>query len=486
MQHIALIGLGPHARRIYFPYLERLVKNDEQFKLELIIDLEMNRETVLSFLSKQQLQPAHVIFLDTKTGLAPTKIDPLAAKALSNHKIAKAIIATEPKAHKIYLDECIKQGIPVVVDKPVTSPLGLTPKPSKVPKLKQERAAKQIYKDVQALQKSIDKHPGARVLVQCQRRNHTGYNLILDTITDIVTEFGVPITYIDIHHSDGMWNMPDEFLFRENHPYKYGYGKLMHSGYHFVDLLSSLIKINTKLVDKTPDSINVFSQALRPQDQHEIISHKQYENFFGKAKADALHVDMRNKALRSFGELDSYSQIQLTKKNRVITTAQLSLMQSGFSQRAWAELPEDTYKSNGRVRHEFINVHIGPLASIQVHSYQSTEISKQAKFLYEPGGKNHFDIYIFRNSSLIGGKPFEHIQFGKEDAKIHKKNIGYLGQNEEARHVTLDELMYDKPSISELQHHIETNKLIAAISQNHIKQHRGTIPYSKFKFKDIF
>ena len=30
----------------------------------------------------------------------------------------------------------------------------------------------------------------------------------------------------------------------ENHPYKYGYGKLFHSGYHFIDLLAEFVKLN--------------------------------------------------------------------------------------------------------------------------------------------------------------------------------------------------------------------------------------------------
>lgn len=54
----------------------------------------------------------------------------------------------------------------------------------------------------------------------------------------------MPINKISISHSDGNWNMPSEVIFRENHPYKYGYGKMMHSGYHFIDLLSWFMEIN--------------------------------------------------------------------------------------------------------------------------------------------------------------------------------------------------------------------------------------------------
>ena len=33
-------------------------------------------------------------------------------------------------------------------------------------------------------------------------------------------------------------------ILRDNHPYKYGYGKLLHSGYHFVDLISIFLRAN--------------------------------------------------------------------------------------------------------------------------------------------------------------------------------------------------------------------------------------------------
>ena len=484
-ERIALIGLGPHAKRIYYPYLDKLIKNDSSFSLDLIIDLDTNKHLVEDFLKKQTLRPKSVIYLDSVKQITPRKIDPIAYEAIKNNKITKAIIATEPKAHKIYLETFIKLGVPVVVDKPVTAPVGLMSSNPANPLTQYGRASQSIYKDVVALQKMIENNPKSRVLVQCQRRNHGGYKIVMDKVSEIVKEYGVPITYINIHHSDGMWNMPDEFVYRENHPYKYGYGKLMHSGYHFIDLLTSLLKMNLELADKKPDTIKLFSQNVRPFDQHVTVADSQYENFFGKEMVERSKPYMAKKLLKSYGEVDSHSQIQLTKQGRVITTAQLSLMQSGFSQRAWADLPNDTYKSNGRVRHEFINIHVGPIFSIQVHSYQAVEIADQSKHYSNPGDKNHFDIYIFRNSNLIGGEPFEVIKFGANDNHRHVDNLGYLGHNEEARYRTMDELMYGQPSNSELEQHIETNKMLAAIHKNHIKQHYGKIPISKFKIKEI-
>lgn len=92
---------------------------------------------------------------------------------------------------------------------------------------------------------------------------------------------------------------------------------------------------------------------------------------------------------------------------------------------------------------------------------------------------------MFRNSNLISGKAFELIKFGEDDVEQNKTGK-YLGHNEEARHKTLDELMYGLPSNSELKQHLTTNRIISALYKTQDKQVSDIIPYSKFKFKDIF
>ena len=104
----------------------------------------------------------------------------------------------------------------------------------------------------------------------CQRQYHRGYEKIKDILTKVVNEYKVPITNIDIFHSDGAWEMPHD-LDKENHPYKYGYGKLFHSGYHFIDLLSDFIKINDSLGgNKKIVDGDVFSKVFTTNDEMNI------------------------------------------------------------------------------------------------------------------------------------------------------------------------------------------------------------------------
>jgi predicted dehydrogenase len=474
MKRVALIGLGPHAKRIYYPFLTELTRSDSEVSLELVIDLDMNREAVESFLSKSSLKPKHVIYLDSSEQINPDDIHPMAATALREHGIDKVILSTEPKAHKVYLKECIVLGIDVLTDKPVTAPVDV---------VSSEDAAEEIFGDVKELVDSLETST-SRVLVQCQRRNHNGYRRVFELIESLVTEYDMPVTYASVHHSDGMWNMPDEYFYRENHPYKYGYGKLMHSGYHFVDLITGLLKVSSRAKGKMPDTLELFSQYSRVKDQFGVITADNYRQFFGDETAERFEQNIQSPDKDAFGEVDSYSQIQLSGGGTILTTIQLSLIQSGFSQRAWAPLPEDAYKSNGRIRHEYVNIHLGPLASIQIHSYQSKQIHEQPMSLYDVGESNHFDIYIFRNSNLIGGKAFEKIQFGNEDIQENESDA-YIGHNEFARYETLYELIYDKPSSSELRSHLATNRLLSEIYKNHARQTSGKIPFSKFDAKEI-
>lgn len=472
---IALVGLGPHAMRIYYPYIADLVERDNSVNLELVVDLEVNKAKVEKFIQSSRLKPGRVIYLNGDEHMLPLNTPYEVSQAFDELNINRVIVSTEPKAHKVYLMECIRRGVPVVTDKPVTAPIGLVTSID---------AASTVYTDVLELVELMSSHYGSRVLVQCQRRNHDGYKKVFDVAKSLIDDYQIPMTYISIHHSDGMWNMPDELFYRENHPYKYGYGKLMHSGYHFIDLLATLLQLNNRIDSKKPDSMTIFSEYSRAIDQQIVINRSDYKRFFGVNVANRLSAFSADDGLNNFGETDSYTQLQFSKNDRIITTAQLALIQSGFSQRGWPDLPEDSYKSNGRIRHEYINIHIGPLASIQVHSYQSKQINEQSILDYTTGGNNHFDIYVFRNSNLIGGEAFEKIEYGSDDL-CEKRNLSYLGHNEHARSTILDELIYDLPSSSELSSHIATNKILSEIYKNHARQTAGDIPFSKVSTKEI-
>lgn len=223
--------------------------------------------------------------------------------------------------------------------------------------------------------------------------------------------------------------MPTEFIERENHPYKYGYGKLFHSGYHFIDLLAWFMECNRNVKEKQVNNATIAVMANKLMDFCYVFNNYDYKKILRTNKFE--EVLNRKEQLEKFGEIDYHAMIDFKDEDKIITNCTLNLMQSGFSRRAWSELPEDTYKSNGRVRHERVNIQIGPLANIQVHSYQAYEIADRDKTNNnDVGSVEHFDIYIFRNSELIGGKTFEKLDIATLSEKDKKYFNGY---NEKAR-----------------------------------------------------
>ena len=86
-------------------------------------------------------------------------------------------------------------------------------------------------------------------------------------------------------------------------------------------------------------------------------------------------------------------------------------MHNGFARRSWILPGDDLYKGNGRVKHEYHNIEQGPYQNIQIHSYQANDKHQvNTEDDYSLGGNNHFDIYIFRNSDILGGEPLQVIR----------------------------------------------------------------------------
>ncbi|MFA5987057.1 MAG: Gfo/Idh/MocA family oxidoreductase [Candidatus Paceibacterota bacterium] len=479
MKNYILVGLGPHAKRIYYPFLEKH-QTTHKINLKLIIDLKSQEEKITKYISGKNIKPEKILFIEDSVKNRMGKTIDIAAKKelnnlVKNCKIDGIIISTEPKAHKAYAIWAIKNNINILMDKPITAPVGLATKTS---------AAKKIYKDYTDLKNALDASQ-SKFYVVCQRRSHEGYNFIKSYLEKFLAEHKVPISYVDINHADGAWNLPHEFD-KENHPYKYGYGKLMHSGYHFVDLLAWISKINTAHSGTGPDSVNLYTARFAPNDFFHQIQKENYRNFFGREETENFFQSYDPKKFDHFGELDAYALMQFKKEGRVVTTASLNLQQNSFSRRGWFDLPEDTYKGNGRVRHERVNIQVSHLLNIQVHSYQSYESTKtneQNIASGEIGGKDHFDIYIFRNTNIVGGQAFTKISLGKTINKKNKKDTYYLGHNEKARETTLLNFINNKDDDSELKHHEFTNQLLSNIYLSMTKDAKTSNSRVSFKTK---
>lgn len=429
---IALVGLGPHAKRIYLNYFKK-----HKVNFVLLIDLESKKDEIREYLNNNGFKNVKIFTisdsLKDKEHLPEEIADNLLA-VCNTFEISHLIIATEPKAHNMYLEFALKNNINVLSDKPITVTKNMT-------SMRSINKVRKQYYDILRLANNSD----AMCKIMCQRQYHRGYEKIKEILSDVVEKYQVPITYIDIYHCDGNWEMPHDLL-KENHPYKYGYGKLFHSGYHFIDLLSDFIKINNKLTgSKRIMDGEVYSSFLTPNDELNIFNIDDYKRIFDGQNIPDYYENNKKPKFNKFGEKNFYGSIDFKNKyGQLITHANLNLLHYGFSRRGWIE-SRDYYKNNGRIRHESINIQVGTLMNIQVHSYQSKEIKDRTKDMHleeQVGGLEHFDIDIYRNVDVIGGKPFERIKLGDLYSDKEKENI--LGYNELSREVYLTNFLKGK------------------------------------------
>jgi len=431
--NIVVVGIGPHSKRTYLNFFEK-------YKIcpKLIIELESEKENVSAFiLEKGWNSILFTIPAEYKDALVlPKQYQNQLDIICKEKEITHAIIATEPKGHLMYLDYFLSKKIHTLTDKPIVV----------FDNMLEFANIKKLRDSYYRLLQSGNKNTVCKVL--CQRNFHKGYEYIRNLIKRIIVEYSIPITYISIYSCDGNWVMPHDLNY-ENHPYKYGYGKTFHSGYHHIDLLISLLKLNNYTsIEKKIVKAKMYNSFVTPNDELDIICLSDYKILFNNEKFPDFY-DKQDFNFLNYGEKDIFSQIEFTNlNNRIITIANLNLLESGFSRRGWLHTKEDRYKGNGRVRHESLNIQLGPLLNIQIHSYQSKEIKDRTTKEIDFGGLDHFDIDIYRNTELIGGQPYERIR--TTDFYDFSKEKYFKGLNEMGREDAIKSFIYLKEDENDL------------------------------------
>lgn len=433
--NIMLIGCGPHAKRVYVPKLKEIESNSG-IKLKAVVELKEKQEDILPFVSKY-FENVNYIFVDKfeekfKQSL-PDELENRLNSIIAEENINSVIIATDPLNHMQYALWALKHNLHILMDKPISTYDNIS---------NNVEQAEQLKRDYELLVEnySADK----AFIVNAQRRFLPQFQIVQDFVNEIANKYGMPITSMQSTHSDGQWRLPEEVLKFKYHPLL-GWGKVSHSGYHFIDMASKMVKDSFKEASKSFDEISVYSKFIRPsgvllqQNQRDLekIFGDKYKQFDSRTDEELLKIYKgKNEA-----EVDANSIISLSYNGIPVTNITLNLMHNGFSRRSWLNSNmKDLYKGNGRVRHEYHNIEQGCLQNIQIHSYQSKDkhdTNNERDF--EIGGNNHYDIYVFKNSEIVGGQTLQIIK-GKDIAEryfLDKTRI----MNELARHEALKQFL---------------------------------------------
>lgn len=435
MNQLIIIGFDEIVSNKYIDIIEKAIK-DKQISSYSIIDLEDSKNEIKNRISKIYIKPANEIYLKAnKRNVGIEQIED-AFKTIqekSQDKI-KVYIATELRSHLFYLTYCLEKGYDCLIEKPIFAPL----KKGVFYPQKISHTMKKICNMAQ--KKDI------KTSVMTLGRYHPIYNeILIENIKKRVIKYSTPVTSINMRVNGGVWNLHKEYLEREDHPYKYGYGMLMHGAYHYLDIFIQLVELNKLIYPNDHMIMAVKTYAAYPFDQNDRISKKISEKFDDYDK----NFKKKNKNVK-FGETDFVVAFELkneTKKS-VITLGTLSFEQTTPSIRFWKDFPVGVYNKNGRISSVDVEAKLSVLYSMHVSCFDVPE-------------------KINNNIEKIGAKAVvttrSNFNLLKDEEPITEKEYNGLFHNISNKKV-MENWIYDKESKSRLSMHKNVMNLISCIA----------------------
>jgi hypothetical protein len=485
---IILVGCGPHGKRIYLPALREL---QEHLELALVIDLKAKEADVRAAIAGNWDPGPEMLFIDPFPETMPEALDRKLSSFVAAKNITGVIISTEPLVHRTYAEWALHNELSILIDKPITARANSTSNLSSADGIMVDYLLLlEQYQNLQRRKKTI-------FTVNSQRRFHAGFQFVEKKLREIGGKTNCPVTFINSYHCDGQWRFPSEIVTQDYHPYRFGYGKASHSGYHIFDTLYRLY-MASGIQDKAADSMEIVSSFIQPNGFIKQFAEADYYSLLGDryhAVKEWTDTELQD-IYRDYGEIDLSAIVRLKKDEEAIANFSLNLIHNGFARRTWLRPGIDLYKGNGRVKHEHHNIQQGPFQNIQIHAYQASDKHDHQNGLEDSlGGKNHFDIYVFRNPLVSDSQ---------DSLNVYKLNEIFSGEDvanpsmlvmERAKYQVVGEFVdflvgrKDKSALrSQIEDHIIPVQLMSGIYRSHILQ-RNKLPCgvrSHFGFSESY
>ncbi|MGW7539521.1 hypothetical protein ACWGKQ_00130 [Streptomyces sp. NPDC054770] len=357
--HLIVIGFDEIVANKYLPCIRDAITSG-YIDSYSIIDLESQRTEIDRRIQAASLKPRGVVYLPDSGDRARETPQEVIAAAVQRLRVpgvpTKVYIATEVRAHEAYLRFCVENHIDSLVEKPVLAPIvDRRFKPSYITKTMEELIG-------------VAADSPAEHSVMTLSRYHQIYNQkVVASLRDRMERWEAPLTSFHLRAAGGVWNLQREFDSRDDHPYKYGYGMMMHGAYHYVDLATQILSLNAELFPERQLRLEVSAFGAFPIDQHQRLSQPIARRF---QDGDARWPADSDAGFR-FGETDVTSAFRLVDAStgRTVSLGTLSFEQTTPSIRDWAELPDGLYNVNGRTSSVDLEAQLSTLFSTHVHCY---------------------------------------------------------------------------------------------------------------------
>jgi predicted dehydrogenase len=470
--NLMIIGIGPHAQRVYLP---TLYKHQDKLGINVAIGIDIKEQEIpiREYLARKNF-PLQMIFIDPFGNVEklPDTLNKQLTHLIKKLNITAIIIATEPLTHKAYAKWALKNELHILMDKPISTHKNV------VENIEKAKLIYEDYKELASLYTKLQQKKETIFSINVQRRYQASHQKIISLIKETTEKFDAPVTSIQSMHADGQWRLPNEIITQRYHPYSQGYGKCSHSGYHIFDIISQYYQAGY-IKDKFADSIEVIASFVQPRGFIKQFNEKNYLNYFGD---DYLsEKKLTDKELydhyHGYGEMDASAIIKFMHQNENICNASINLLHNSFARRSWLKPGSDLYKGNGRVKHETHTIQQGPFQCIQLHSYQCTDNhdieTKEDNLI---GGRNHLEIYVFRNLSMFGKNEKALRKYTLDDLDIKKQYQEKTLMHEKSKELVILEFINfiarkitKKNLTSNITSHAMGVKIMSAIYQSHIQ-----------------
>ncbi|KAK4161180.1 hypothetical protein QBC43DRAFT_380873 [Cladorrhinum sp. PSN259] len=353
---LIIVGFGPVAGYKYSRCIHNAISRGHLSRYH-VIDRESQQHVVESRLAKLPIQPAtctyipeHVLENGPDSGIEWLIEQGIFSNSAEVKK--KVAITTEPQSHAAYMKHALAQRFDVLVTKPLILPMkdGVLDQPGLMPIVNAIASA------------TVEARVNTAVL--CLGRLHEIWEYKLRRpLSLMMRRLQHPITSIHIRTGSGVWNLPSEFGSREDHPYKYGYGMLMHGAYHYIDYLARLLLMNKKLFPEEEFVIVLQGFTAGPLDQGLRTAGIEAATTGYRPELSELVEGL------PYGETDIVASWAMKFKStgRVLCLGTLALEQTTPGMRSWGPFPDVPYNINGRLHCTDIDVRLGTVFSISAN-----------------------------------------------------------------------------------------------------------------------